>query len=1378
MSTSTSTPTPTSTPTSTPNVVERYQRLSIMERQFLQASSLLFSRVLYSADYLPYLRALGVRFIDDKVLTQNDVRRILDRCQELNLFDSEGRVLRELQCRLVPEALRSPGLKERVMQMYGLLPGGRYLLKHQMMSRSEHEEYYLLCLQIYLSPGFDSQAVDNLTKHPLLYRVIRQEFTYTDMHWIKTVSMKIQLAIFEAKLQELWGSHTITPGLQEAMETYFPLASQPGYLEVANLLIRHALCTVDLRPLSESLLSLLNVEDHTHLATLASVRFLQGDFALAKQLFEKAVKLAKASLKTTKYFPKLIQGCYYCFTLLAQQQDPKWLMTLTQGVDYVRRNPDMLFTTIFMQLQDLAFYLRDGAKTNHHYQNSNCPMAQAFSLLITYWMDRPAIQRGLTAHQGDFEKYKKYFPGAARIFAEVLSKVCPNPTPYLDYLEQTRALYSISFLNLVTVKEAWDNSLNLLERLCTTTKSSEPQAASSRLLWRIDPEEPRIMGVCEQKISAKGEWSKGRTIALERLKGIGNFDYLTQQEIQAISAIYSDTENAYSYHSKIQHTFLPRAFLALVGHPNLVDDRSDSPLELVKGEVSVLVKSDDDHYSISLSPFSLKESVCLEKETDSCYKVIEIGKDQTLMQAAIGSENALRIPKSAKGRLQTLLKALGNRLPVQSELQYETVRKEGDSTICARLVPQQRGLKLNLCVQPLGADGPSFSPGKGLNAPQALIKGKPKKVLRNLSLERRGADQLIQAIEPLKAQDQGQDEWFFEQPEEVLTLLEDLQNYSQPLNLIWPEGKKLSVTPTLSSKALFLKVKSEQDWFSLEGELKINQDQVIQLKQLLELVDKSPSRFVALDDTQFLALTDQFKRQLREIKALAEKQRGNYYLHPLSSLAMNDFVDQVGSFDGDAKWRQMKERMLSAQKHSPEVPTTLHTELRPYQVEGFQWLSRMAHWGMGGCLADDMGLGKTIQALALILEHASKGATLVVAPTSVCYNWIQECTRFAPGLKVVLHAKERREEILKALGPGQLLITSYGLLHQEIELLSTISWQTIVLDEAQVIKNAQTKRSQAAHQLRGTIKLILTGTPIENRLSELWNLFRFINPGLLGSQESFSKRFVEPIEQHKDVGARQALKKLIMPFVLRRLKAQVLTDLPPRIEQTIFVPFDPEELAFYEALRQNALEKLIHLPSQDKKRIHILAEITRLRRACCHPTLVAPEINISGSKLKAAEGIIEDLRENRHRALIFSQFVGHLEKVKALLEEKGISYQYLDGSTSIDERQKKVAAFQNGQGDFFLISLKAGGTGLNLTAADYVIHMDPWWNPAVEDQASDRAHRIGQTRPVTIYRLIMEGSIEEKMVQLHQNKRGLMSDLLDGTDLSGKLSDEELLALL
>jgi SNF2 family DNA or RNA helicase len=294
-------------------------------------------------------------------------------------------------------------------------------------------------------------------------------------------------------------------------------------------------------------------------------------------------------------------------------------------------------------------------------------------------------------------------------------------------------------------------------------------------------------------------------------------------------------------------------------------------------------------------------------------------------------------------------------------------------------------------------------------------------------------------------------------------------------------------------------------------------------------------------------------------------------------------------------------------------------------------------------------------------------------------------------------------------------------------------------------------------------------------------VFRFINPGLLGSVKQFNVKFAAPIEKSQDKKARARLKKLIQPFILRRTKNQVLEELPSRTEVTIKVEMSEREATFYEALRRSALETLAGIGKVEGKgeqHLKILAELMRLRRACCNPRLVLPESPIPSSKLEAFAEIVTELRENRHKALVFSQFVGHLELIRNYVEEQGIPYQYLDGSTPPAERRERMEAFQSGVGDLFLISLKAGGVGLNLTAADYVIHMDPWWNPAVEDQASDRAHRIGQQRPVTIYRLVTKGTIEEKIVSLHQQKRGLADSLLDETDLSGRISAEELLQLL
>jgi SNF2 family DNA or RNA helicase len=310
-----------------------------------------------------------------------------------------------------------------------------------------------------------------------------------------------------------------------------------------------------------------------------------------------------------------------------------------------------------------------------------------------------------------------------------------------------------------------------------------------------------------------------------------------------------------------------------------------------------------------------------------------------------------------------------------------------------------------------------------------------------------------------------------------------------------------------------------------------------------------------------------------------------------------------------------------------------------------------------------------------------------------------------------------------------------------------------------------------------------TGTPLENHLGELWNLFRFINPGLLGTADQFSTRFAGPIERAQDkraeAGARTRLRRLIAPFILRRTKTQVLSELPPRTEITVPVELTQEEAALYETLRRDALERIATLEApEQQKSIAILAEMMRLRRACCNPELVAPGGGIASSKLMTFARLLAELLENRHKVLVFSQFVDHLTLIRRYLDQNGVRYQYLDGSTPMAERKRSVDAFQAGEGDVFLISLKAGGVGINLTAADYVIHMDPWWNPAVEDQASDRAHRMGQQRPVTIYRLVARHTIEEGIVDLHHRKRDLADSLLEGSDVAARLSPDEMLRML
>jgi SNF2 family DNA or RNA helicase len=609
----------------------------------------------------------------------------------------------------------------------------------------------------------------------------------------------------------------------------------------------------------------------------------------------------------------------------------------------------------------------------------------------------------------------------------------------------------------------------------------------------------------------------------------------------------------------------------------------------------------------------------------------------------------------------------------------------------------------------------------------------------------------------------------------------ELQDLGDRAVVEWPEGEKMRIAHRVSLGSFKVRIQRQRDWFAATGEIQLGEDQVIDMQRLLELLQASPGRFVKLADGQFLALTQEFRKRLEDLRSFSEPSGAGVRFHPLAAAALEEWIDEVGDLKADKQWRDHIKRLKQAQTLQPQLPSTLQAELRDYQLEGFNWLARLAHWGVGACLADDMGLGKTLQALAIILSRAPQGPTLIVAPTSVCMNWLSEAQKFTPTLNPIQFGTGDRQQLLDNLQPFDLLVCSYGLLQQDdlADRLAQVQWQTIVLDEAQSIKNSATKRSKAAMKLQGGFKLITTGTPIENHLGELWNLFRFINPGLLGSQDQFSERFANAIERQQDTATRNRLKQLIQPFILRRTKNQVLAELPARTEITLQVQLSTEEMAFYEALRRQAVARLSETNVEaGAKHLQVLAEIMRLRRACCNTRLVNAETPLPSAKLEAFGEILEDLLGNQHKALVFSQFVDHLTILREYLESQQVTYQYLDGRTPAKDRKKRVDAFQAGEGDVFLISLKAGGTGLNLTAADYVIHMDPWWNPAVEDQASDRAHRIGQQRPVTIYRLVAKDTIEEKIVDLHRQKRDLADSLLEGADLSGKVSTEDLLKLI
>ena len=454
--------------------------------------------------------------------------------------------------------------------------------------------------------------------------------------------------------------------------------------------------------------------------------------------------------------------------------------------------------------------------------------------------------------------------------------------------------------------------------------------------------------------------------------------------------------------------------------------------------------------------------------------------------------------------------------------------------------------------------------------------------------------------------------------------------------------------------------------------------------------------------------------------------------------------------------------------------------LRPYQQRGFQWMHTLDQLHMGGVLADDMGLGKTVQVIALLLATRQEGQTsLVVAPTTLTYNWLSELQRFAPDLSVMVlagSAAQRQSQIrhVREVKDVDVLITSYPLIRQDIEHLTSIDFRFAILDEAQHIKNASSKGAVAVRQLKARTRFALTGTPLENGVGELWSIFNFVLPGYLLSYSAFMRRY-------QDGADAAELRRRISPFLMRRLKKEVLTELPDKIENVMTATMSPEQHKVYQATMmrlRDRVDSIVKEKGFERGRTEVLAAITQLREICCHPALVLEDYTGTSGKLDMLLDILPEAIEKGRRVLMFSAFTSMLKILKKELELAGYETMYLDGDTPAPTRVQMCEQFNGGQGQIFLISLKAGGTGLNLTGADMVIHYDPWWNPAAEDQATDRAYRIGQTRKVEVIRLVTHGSIEEQVVALGQRKKALFDQLITpGEMMVGGLSPQEILSL-
>lgn len=924
-------------------------------------------------------------------------------------------------------------------------------------------------------------------------------------------------------------------------------------------------------------------------------------------------------------------------------------------------------------------------------------------------------------------------------------------------------------------KETWELVLEDLLKEELELNNGEVPQNNRRMAYII--RHGRYVETREQTILKSGQWSSGKVIASSRYQE-GKMEFMDEMD-KKIWTRWRSCRNYQLYPEDV----LPKAvgsnriFTGTYAPFEPVCVTEEKPYIVVeKGEKGFNISS---NYSIKGTEqrFNGKDCIIVQKDSTH-YTVIRIqGRQRRYYDQLL----ALReFPATAEEKLQDFFSKVGKVVEVHSPIikgSSSLKMIDGKSTICLQVHPQEEIFHVQMYAKPMPEGTSLQRPGEGMGLIVDENKGIRYQVKRHLTKEQSNYEALVNYLEEgfgINVTDYA----FDLTPKNMLTLLDYIRPLSETYVVEWPEGEKIRLRKTVSPFNWDISLKSNGNWLEIEGDVQLEDDTIVSMAQLLEYIGQSRSKFIRLNETDYLRLSDNLRKQLERLESVSVKNHGKVQISNFQAgLLGDDVLNGEVTIKHDSHLDAMRQKIYDSRQLTIKTPAKLKADLRDYQLDGFRWIARLNNWGAGACLADDMGLGKTVQTIAYLLLMAKNGASLVVAPASVVPNWQRELRRFAPALNVsILNESTDRQQTINQAGKFDILLSTYGLLVSEADALTGKEWNVICLDEAHTIKNRETKTSACAMKLKSANRLILTGTPIQNHLGELWNLFQFINPGLLGSYEQFQQKYILPIEQAHDKQRQLQLNRIVHPFMLRRTKQEVVEELPDKQEIILPIELSEDEMRIYEVIRRKA-QKMVAEGGAGVN-VNALAEITKLRQAACSASLVEKKWKGECSKIDRLIELLGELKEGSNRALIFSQFTSFLALVQQALEKTGEEFLYLDGSTTMKQREQLVQEFQQGDCPFFLISLKAGGLGLNLTGANYIIHLDPWWNPAIEQQATDRAYRIGQEQKVTAYHLVATHTIEEKIMRLHDTKRNLADALLEGTDMSHKLTAKELMEML
>lgn len=1108
----------------------------------------------------------------------------------------------------------------------------------------------------------------------------------------------------------------------------------------------------------------------------------------AYNMFQEALHKHDVKSEQKGMFSDPVLGWFYCITLYLSTVKPSSAGSrrIQDSIGVMRNNRHYLYSSILAPARILFTYVASEEEVCANYVESEVGKlleqrcvteTKAFCcILLNFFkcMDLGGIK----------DKYSLSVPPSAAILQNELSPYLPVPADKKAELEGFFG--GAGMTGKIHRRDKWEIIFSDIREKAAEKKNRY----SGRIIYFFDG--LRLKAIIGEKRLPDGEWDKGVLYTRSEFIAL-KYEEMNATDIKIAAVLRKLDERRFMSTPEV-----PLILPLLLGSDRIfVGEYYNKPYTPAEVEVESpwlafqAVGTEIQITSNIAAPkndgSTIPDSV-VTVDDNGVYHVIAMSPDQRVVIDGMLRTGA--IPSSALATLRQTLEKLDGLVELHTDLADlgRMEEKEGSPVLAVRVKPSGDDYEMTVQAAPLIDGLARFSPGEGGASVYDTLDGHTVAVRRDLVSEYENYDLLRSFFEteigvPYESYQTAR----FSASEHLLALMSFVHDNPQAFFMEWPEGEILKFKDSSEFKDVDISVTTNVNWFEVEGSVTLSGKKRT-LEEILEMwKDSDVEGYLRVGEREYAKMSKTLQKHLAAISELGKPDRKGRISVP--TVQVGTLAKVLGDEGGlhaemDEGFKGLLARMEAAYESSPELPVGLNATLRDYQMQGYQWMVRLDSWGAGACLADDMGLGKTVQALAFLLHKKDIGPSLVVAPKSVVPNWASEADRFTPSLKVtILNEITDRKTALESAVAGELFLVSYGVLVTSVDILKAVNWNVVCLDEAHQIKNRTTRMSQAAMALNAGSRVILTGTPVQNHLGELWNLMQFVNPGLLGSWTHFKDKYINGPEM--DDYKREMLKGLTQPFILRRTKEEVLGELPDKVSYEHMVHLSGDEMAVYENARQLLEVKYKKNKTRAERamvqdvKVEFFAELTRLRLMANAMELVNSGWKGGSSKVDALKDILSTLMDSGdNRVIIFSQFTSFLEIIGRMLVKQGYQYLYLDGSTPLKERSMLVTKFQSGLCPIFLVSLKAGGLGLNLTAANYVIIADPWWNPAIEKQAEDRAHRMGQERAVTVIRLVAQHTIEEKILRLHETKRELSDAILEGTDRSFKLSMDDVLDMV